>query len=139
MVLEHIPNPDEFHTKVKGLLTENGVSIHFFACRHSIPAFVNRFLPEFLGDFILRCLGNRDLENRPKYKAYYKRTKGHTDAQLSYFKDLGYAVVEYHSFVGHSYFRNIPVLNQLEKLFTAILSQLKAVRLSTVALVILKK
>jgi len=138
MVLEHVPNPDEFHKKVFQLLATNGRAVHFFACRHSLPAFVNRFLPERVGESLLRILKNRPLDDSPKYEAYYRRTLGHTKGQLDYFKKMGYAVEIYHSFVGHKYFKNIPLINLLEKAYTSILSKMECKRLSTVALVVLK-
>jgi SAM-dependent methyltransferase len=139
MVLEHIPSPDEFHEKVFQLLKPNGKAIHFFACRHSIPSFVNRVLPEFMSDALLRLLQNRNTEDYPKYPAYYKRTNGGVTSQIKYFEGLGYEVDAYNSYVGHKYFQSIPILKQLEQLYTWVLVQLKMKSLATVALVILKK
>jgi len=73
-----IVDPDEpelakaLHESVLRLLTPGGKAIHFFACRNSVPAWVNRFLPEQWGEAILRQLQNRDLANQPKYEAYYQ-------------------------------------------------------------------
>jgi len=139
MVLEHVQNPIAFHHKVNEILKPNGKAIHFFACRHSIPSFVNRILPEFLGDGILRMLGNRNLKDSPKYPAYYLKTKGHSRSQINFFEKLKFKVEKYHSFVGHKYFRKIPVLGLLEKLYTKLLLLLGLKSLSTVALVVLQK
>lgn len=139
MVLEHVENPEAFHRKVFEILKPNGKAIHFFACRHSIPSFVNRILPERIGDSILNMLGNRDLEDSPKYPAYYLKTKGHSKSQINFFEGLRFKVLKYYSFVGHKYFRKIPLLSSLERLYTWILSQLNLKSLSTVALVVLKK
>jgi len=104
-----------------------------------LPALVNRLLPEFAGDSILRLLKNRDLDKEPKYKAYYKRTKGYTKNQLNYFEKLGFKIDVYQSFVGHKYFVHIPILYQLEKSYTCLLKKLNLFQYSTVALVTLKK
>ncbi len=139
MVLEHVENPDSFHSKICDLLSKNGKVIHFFACRHSIPSFVNRFLPEFVGDFILKILKNRNLDESPKYKAHYKRTLGHTSKQIDYFQKMGYKIEEYHSFVGHKYLDKVPALNFLEKKYTSFLVARKLNILATVGLVVLSK
>ena len=139
MVLEHIPDPDKFHTKVYQLLRSNGRAIHFFACRHSLPAFVNRFVSERIGELILKIIKNRQLEDSPKYEAYYRKTLGHSRRQLSYFEKLGYNIETYHSFVGHKYFNRIPILKQIEQLYTWLLVQLQMKSLATVALVVLTK
>lgn len=139
MVLEHIPNPDDFHSKVLQLLSSDGRAIHFFACRHSVPALVNRFLPEKWGESILRILKNRALDDSPKYEAYYRRTLGHTERQLQYFQKVGYGIEIYHSFVGHKYFKNIPLINLLERAYTTFLKRLELKNLATVALIVLKK
>ena len=104
-----------------------------------MPVLVNRLLPESFGDSILRILGNRNLDDSPKYEAYYKRTKGHTKDQIEYFKKIGYIIDEYNSFVGHKYLKSIPLLGYLEKLYTKSLVYFKLKRLATVALVVLSK
>lgn len=139
MVLEHVEDPDSFHKQVLELLKPNGKAIHFFACRHSLPALVNRLLPEAFGDLILRMLNNRNLDESPKYETYYRHTKGHVKKQIEYFLEMGYAIDEYHSFVGHKYLKNIPMLGFLEKFYSKALVYFKLKRLSTVALVVLSK
>ncbi|MFT6336148.1 MAG: SAM-dependent methyltransferase [Saprospiraceae bacterium] len=139
MVLEHVDNPDSFHKAVLGLLKPGGVAIHFFACRHSLPAIVNRLFPESLGDAILGMLKNRDLDDSPKYEAYYRRTLGHTKSQIDYFQDLGYEIESYSSFVGHKYLSSIPLLGAIERGYTNLLTRIEAKNLATVALVVLKK
>ncbi len=139
MVLEHVEDPDTFHQSVLGLLKQDGKVIHFFAGRHSLPALVNRMLPEFVGDTILKLLKNRDLEESPKYEAYYRRTLGHTKSQLEYFERLGYKIDSYSSFVGHKYLASIPILGAIEKGYTKCLTMIEAKKLATVALVVLKK
>jgi SAM-dependent methyltransferase len=137
MVLEHVKDPDSFHKQVLELLKPNGSVIHFFACRNSLPALVNRLLPEAFGDMILKMINNRNLEESPKYEAYYKRTKGHVKSQIEYFLGMGYIIEEYNSFVGHKYFKSIPILGYFEKIYTKSLVYLKLKSISTVALVVL--
>lgn len=139
MVLEHVEHPKAFHKKIFEVLKPGGKAIHFFACRHSIPSFVNRILPEFVGDRILKLLGNRDLEDSPKYPAYYTKTKGHSAGQINYFSSLQFIVSKYYSFVGHKYFKKVPILNFLEKFYTNALVFFKLKSISTVALVVLSK
>lgn len=139
MVLEHIQEPDSFHKNILELLEHDGIVVHFFACRHSIPAMINRFFPEFVGDLILRMIGNRHLEESPKYKAFYKNTKGHIRSQIEYFENLGYKIQEYHSFVGHKYLQKIPILAFVERRYNGLLTKLKAKNLTTVALIVLSK
>tara|TARA_R110000737_G_C14594555_1_gene488129 strand:+ start:240 stop:938 length:699 start_codon:yes stop_codon:yes gene_type:complete len=139
MVLEHVEDPDSFHKQILELLKPSGKVIHFFACRHSLPALVNRLLPEAFGDMILRVINNRNLEESPKYEAYYRRTKGHVKNQIEYLLKKGYIINEYHSFVGHKYLQNIPFLGFLEKIYTKTLVYLKLKSLSTVSLIVLSR
>ena len=139
MVLEHVENPDSFHQNVLNLLNEQGRAIHFFACKNSLPAWANRILPEGIGAILLKLLKNRDTKNHPKYPAYYRRTLGGVKKQIKYFESQGYEVLEYRSYVGHKYFKSIPVLKQLEQLYTHLLVLLNMKSLATVALVVLKK
>jgi len=139
MVLEHVEDPDSFHASVLDLLKPNGKAIHFFAGRHSLPALVNRILPEFAGDTILKLLKNRDLDQSPKYDAHYRRTKGHTKSQIEYFQDLGYSIESYSSFVGHKYLASLPIIGYLEKQYSKFLVKIDAKQLATVALIVLKK
>jgi len=139
MVLEHVENPNSFHSHVLNLLNPDGKVIHFFAGRHSIPSLVNRMLPEYIGDSILKLLKNRDLNESPKYIAYYRKTLGHTEKQISYFRNLGYEFESYYSFVGHKYLRSIPILGYLEKVYSKFLTYMNVKKVATVALVILKK
>jgi 2-polyprenyl-3-methyl-5-hydroxy-6-metoxy-1,4-benzoquinol methylase len=139
MVLEHIEDPEAFHSIIFRILKPTGRVIHFFACRHSLPALFNRILPESAGDFILKLIGNRDLNDSPKYPAYYLKTKGYSNKQVNFFTGLKFNVLKYHSFVGHKYFSKIPGLRFLEKLYTRLLFQLDLRGLSTVALVVLDK
>lgn len=139
MVLEHVENPDSFHKKVYNLLSSGGKAIHFFACRNSLPAFANRFLSEQFGNRILKLLKNRDLVEAPKYEAFYRRTLGGFDKQISYFENMGFQVEIYNSYVGHTYLTNLPLLKQLEQIYTILLSRFKLKYLTTVALVVLSK
>jgi len=139
MVLEHVEDPESFHKAVLHLLKPGGIAIHFYACRHSLPALINRLLPESFGDSILRLIGNRNLDDSPKYEAFYKRTKGHTEDQIEYFEKIGYIIEEYYSFVGHKYLKYIPILGFLEKIYTKTLVYLKLKSLATVALIVLSK
>lgn len=139
MVLEHVKEPTLFHEKVYEILRPGGKAIHFFACRHSIPAFVNRILPEYIGDSILKKLGNRDLSDSPKYPAFYLKTKGYSKRQVNFFNSLQFTVEKYQSFVGHKYFKKFRIIGFIERLYTKLLYHLKLACLSTVALVVLKK
>jgi len=139
MVLEHIENPEAFHRHVYKLLSPGGKAIHFFACRHSLPALVNRLLPEYVGDLILKWLGNRNLQDSPKYQAFYRRTSAFNHSQVNFFEKIGFRIEKYYSFVGHKYFRKVPVLGFLEKQYSKALLQMNIKAISTVALIVLQK
>lgn len=139
MVLEHLPDPDTFHESVRSLLKPGGRAIHFFACRNSLPAWFNRYLPESWGEKVLKLISNRNLSDQPKYVAHYKRVGGPSKTQISYFEELGFDVERYYGFVGHKYLQHIPLLGGLEQGYTQMLHLLQIQSLSTVALVVLRK
>lgn len=139
MVLEHIPNPFIFHEKILHLLTPKGKVLHLFACRNSLPAVINRFLPESFGDSILRIIKNRNLNEEPKYKAYYLRTNGPTSRDIDFYTKIGFNIEVFNGYVGHNYLHAVPLLRNLENLYSSILSLLKFSKFATVSVILLEK
>lgn len=139
MVLEHVEFPDVFHTAVRKLLAKNGQVVHFYACKYSFASTINRILPDRWSAFLLFIISNRDLVDNPKYKAYYNKVGTSYSRQKKYYFDLGYDLKVFNLYVGHTYLQNVPVLREMEKIFSAFLYFFNLRFFSSVAIIVLEK
>ena len=139
MVLEHIEDSKSFHEGIFNLLKRGGSAIHLYANPYSIPAIVNGILPESIGSFILSKIKNRDLDKNHKYHAFYRWCFFPSQKANRNFESLGYRIVDHMGYPGHNYFQRVPILNQLEQLYSWALCKFKFKKFSTLSLLHVKK
>jgi len=139
MVAEHIEDAETFHTNVGRLLVPNGRAFHFFATLYELPFVLNRLLPRALGDEILTALRPPEARRRPKFRAYYRWCRGPTARQIRRFTDAGYDVEEYVGFFGHSYYRRVRPIQELENRLARLLVRRPIPLVTSFAWVILRK
>jgi 2-polyprenyl-3-methyl-5-hydroxy-6-metoxy-1,4-benzoquinol methylase len=140
MLLEHIDDAEQFHKNVLGLLNDEGVAIHFFPTLYTLPFLVNHLAPEFLAEKLYNAVAARDKYQHAKFTAYYHWCRGPYKKQILRFVRLGYDVVEYQGFFGHSgYYRKINQLKKLHELKTDYLIDRPSPYLTSYAIVVLKK
>lgn len=140
MLAEHISNAEQFHRNVLGMLADNGLAVHFFPTLYTLPFLVNRLVPEFLTDILLRLFAPRDRCQHAKFPAYYRWCRGPISSQIQKFGCLGYDVIEYRGFFGHGdYYRNTKMLRKLHELKTDYLLRNPNPLLTSYAFVVLKK
>lgn len=127
MFLEHISNPDAFHRNMFELLVPGGRVLHAFPIPRSLPLLVNYVLPESLSTKLLSLFHpKRDLAgNERKFPALYQRCSPPNPKSIGYFEAFGFRVCTYVGFVGHEYYRNIPVLRSVERALRPIVRGLK--------------
>lgn len=140
MLAEHIPNAEQFHKNVLHSLADDGLAVHFFPTLFTIPFLVNYLLPERLTSTLLNFFSPRDRHQHEKFPAYYEWCRGPTHKQMQRFTDMGYEIVEYHGFFGHSgYYKRVPILKTLHALKTHYLLKNPHPALTSYAYVVLKK
>ena len=117
MLAEHVPDGQKFHTNNLSMLKEGGVALHFFPKLYALPFSVNYLLPETLSRRLL-FLFFKDREFIvPKFPAKYSWCRGTVKTVGRRISNLGYAQVRVIPFYGHSYYKKIPVVRSIEKLF----------------------
>jgi len=122
LTIEHIRNIKTFYTNVYKLLKPGGRACFFFACITTLPTMSNYILPDFISRKILLFIQPfRKNEKHGKFKAYYKWCFGPTKNNIRRLKDVGFEVLSYTGYFGHSYYERIPFLNFLEKAKTEFL------------------
>lgn len=139
MVLEHINNPEEFHTAIYNILNEDGVIIHFYSTLFSPGSIINLILPEFLSNYLLRLIQKRNWNTEGKFRAFYRWSLGPTKKQIKRFDKIGFKIYEFHGYLGSGYISHIPVLNKIEKLYNKIVFKINSPLFCTNAIVVLKK
>lgn len=138
MLAEHISNAHQFHLNIANMLTPNGVAVHFFPTLYAMPFVVNWLIPEFVSDRLLNIFAPRDRYQHAKFPAYYQWCRGPTPQQFRRFGSVGLEVVEYVGFFGHpGYYRRIPGVRQIHRLFTRYLLSRPNPHLTSFAYVVL--
>ena len=140
MLAEHIKDAKQFHINVRNLLNAGGLAVHFFPTLYTLPFLVNYLVPEKLSAKLLDIFTPRDNYQWRKFPAYYNWCKGPTRPQIQKFIDLGYEVVEYRGFFGHSkYYDRIRILKKLHQLKTYYLLRRPQPLLTSFAYLVLRK
>ena len=139
MTLEHIQFPKPFHKNVLAMLSEGGSAVYLYANPFSLSAVCNRILPEKLGHNILKLVGNRNLNYDQKYLAFYNWCFSNEKKVVANFGSLGYTLVELNTYLGHNYFQRVPILNQLEQLYSWVLYKFNFKKFSTLSLLHVRK
>ena len=140
MLAEHIEDPLQFHANVMKLLSDDGIAVHLFPTFYAMPFLVNRIVPESLSTRLLDIIAPRDRYQKDKFSAYYRWCRGPTRRQIQRFRDMGYQVLEYRGYFGHSgYYDRIKPLKRLHQLKTAYLLKHPNAHLTSFAVVMLMK
>ena len=139
MLAEHIRNPRAFHRNVHRMLRVGGIALHFFPTLYALPFVVNRLLPERLTQALQQRFAPRDGVLARKFPAYYAWCRGPTARQMRRFEALGYSVLSYRGFFGHSYYARLAPVHQLHDRLTSLLLRHPIPALTTYAQVVLRK
>ncbi len=139
MLLEHIPNPKEFHRGVHKLLKNKGKAIHFYATLYSPASIINLFLPESISKPLLYKIQNRKWEKEGKFPAFYRWTLGPTKKQINRLENCGFKFLEFNGYIGQGYFYGISILGVIEKLWNKLIWKIRSPYLCSNAIMILQK
>lgn len=139
MTLEHIQYPERLHQNIFSSLKKGGLAIHFFATLYSIPSMVNLILPEFLSHKILFYIQKRDQIQHGKFPAYYRWTLGPVKKNIKRLESIGFQMISYDGYVGHTYFPKHSFFGKIEAVYTNFLHKLNNPYFSSNAIVVLRK
>ena len=140
MLAEHISDAEQFHKNVLSCLAENGLAVHFFPTLYTLPFFANYIFPERIVSILLNKLAPRDRYQHEKFPAYYRWCRGPTLKQMQRFTTLGYDIVEYRGYFGHSsYYKKIPLLKKIHNIKTNYLLRHPNPSFTSYVYVVLKK
>ncbi len=140
MLAEHVKDAKQFHKNVFNLLKPGGIAIHFFPTLYAFPFVINYILPEKMTYKLLNYFSPRDTFQNAKFPAYYSWCRGPTNRQINKFTSIGYEVMEYKGFYGHSsYYNKIPALKKLHNIKTKYLLNTPNPIFTSYAYVVLKK
>jgi SAM-dependent methyltransferase len=139
MMAEHLKNGRLFHKNIFSMLRPGGVAIHYFPTLYAFPFLVNKLMPERLSSFLLDVFLPRDRYRLGKFPAYYSWCYGPTPPMLSMLSQIGYNIVLYKAFYGHTYYTRIPIFRDLHRVYTQFLVKHPVPHLTSFAQVILQK
>lgn len=115
MVNEHVKDGERYYRNIATILRPGGITAHWFSTLYALPFLTNRLIPESLSDRVLDIFAPRDRSGHGKFKAYYSWGRGPTRRMVARLESLGFAVLEYTGYFGHTYYRRrLPVLDFLE-------------------------
>lgn len=140
MLAEHISDPAQFHKNIFEMLSVDGLAVHFFPTLYTLPFLVNCLLPDRLTEILLNVFAPRDKYQHAKFPPYYRWCRGPLRNQMRRFVNLGYEVVEYRGFFGHSgYYKKLKILNIIHDMKTRYLLSNPNPLFTSYAYVVLRK
>lgn len=139
MVAEHIKDPKYFHTNVYNMLSPQGIAIHFFPTLYAPPFVVNKYVTNRISDILLDIFLPRNRYQHEKFSAYYHWCFGPTKNNFLHFESVGYHIVKYVGYFGHSYYCRVPIMDKLQKHFTKLLLTRPNPNFTSYACVLLSK
>ena len=140
MVGEHVSDGERYHRNIYKMLRPGGISAHCFSTLWTVPFAVNRLLPDPLTDRLLNIFAPRDNHKHAKFKAYYSWSRGPSKKMIQRFERLGFEVIRYTGYFGHSYYsKRLPWLQPLEDLKAELLLKYPVPQLCSYATLILRK
>ena len=140
MVNEHIRDGRRYHANIYDMLSPGGVAVHAFSTLYTLPFLANHLMPSQLGNGLLNFFAPRDRHQHEKFQAYYSWSRGPTSHAIRQFRQLGYHVVSYDGYFGHTYYRNrMPLLDRLEQAKARLLLTLRLPLFCSYATIVLRK
>ena len=137
-VAEHIGDPRAFHKNIFEMLRPGGYALHLFPTLPTVPFVLNKILPESLSS-LLNKLSPVKRQESDKFPAYYRWCVGPTPRAIRRLEELGWEIIEYKGYFGHTYYRRFPPLFRLHEWKTVLLEGHPVPGLTNYALVWLRK
>ena len=140
MLIEHIRDAEQFHKNMLSILAPGGLAVHFFPTLYTLPYLINYLATDRLGSILWGLFAPRDQYQHAKFPAYYKWCRGPVLSQIRRFTRLGYEVIEYNGYFGHSgYYQKMGLLKKMHEMKTRYLLRHPFPYCTSYAYVVLKK
>lgn len=140
MTAEHFSSVELAYRNILCSLNPGGLTVHSFACLYALPFVVNRLLPDRASDWLLQRVNPRDRHQHEKFRAHYDRCRGPIPSQIEFLKRIGFEILEYRAYFGHSYYKKkFKLLDAVEKFKTQMLVRRPMPHLVSYATVILRR
>jgi SAM-dependent methyltransferase len=140
MVNEHVRDGERYYRNIRTILRPGGITVHWFSTLYALPFLANRLMPESLSGRVLDVFAPRDRTDHAKFKGYYSWGRGPTRRMMVRFESLGFEVLEYTGYFGHTYYRRrLSVLDRIERKKAAWLVRHPHPFLTSYARVLLRK
>ena len=138
--LEHVRDPAAVHRNIFSALQPGGIAVHFFPTPNNLPLLVNRLTPNWLSRRIVKVFQpRRDLAGHEgKFPAYYRWCGAPSARRCTRYEAIGYEVLRYVGYIGHSYYDHLGVLSRLEVGMRSTLAA-RGIPLTSCALLVLRK
>ncbi len=115
-LLEHVKQPVRVHSNICAALKPGGLAVHFYPSGACLPLLINRLFPERITRPLLRVAQpHRDLDGRQgKFPAFYAMCGPPSKALHSQFERLGFNVIHHIGYIGHDYYKRVPLAREIE-------------------------
>ena len=123
MLAEHVRDGQQLLRNVARLLRPGGLYLQLSPTLYTLPFVVNRVLPEKVSRVLLDTFQPRDPVRRGKFPAYYSLCRGPSEKQIERIERAGLRLVAARGYFGHSYYKRVPVLRELEGLKSEMLAR----------------
>ncbi len=120
MLAEHVSDGRKLHSNVLRLLKPGGVAFHVMPTLYASPFVINKLLPAKLGRAIVARFFPYRRTAAPVFPAHYGWCIGNGRKMTEMLGQVGYSRIEFRNFYGHNYYRSLPGLRELDRLFAAI-------------------
>jgi SAM-dependent methyltransferase len=115
MVFEHVKGAPRAWRNAHQLLAPGGVALAFHPTLFSPPFVINHALPESLTAPVLKFFfADRHHNDYPKFPARYEMCFGEPSRVEPILRGCGFSSVLIAPFFGHSYFRHLPGLREID-------------------------
>jgi hypothetical protein len=140
MVNEHVRDGGQYYRNIHAVLQRGGITAHWFSTLYAFPFVVNKFIPDSVSGLLLTMFSPRDRFQHEKFKAYYSWGRGPTSNMQARFSELGFEILEYTGYFGHTYYqRRLSLLHWIEIRKAQYLVKHPVPQLTSYACVILRK
>jgi SAM-dependent methyltransferase len=140
MVFEHVKDVEQAWKNIYQLLAPGGVAIAFYPTLYALPFLVNKLIPESVSSKIVDALyGFRKGKDMLKFPAYYDHCYGDAKRVEPMLQKIGFSDTAVMPFYGHDYFKNLPVLREIDNAVHNLARRKNITSLSSYAYAVVRK